>query len=61
MIFEVIRGGGKTGRPILSPGKKLNGGKFRPVTPVTGKIYLHDDDVFALDINLLQFVSPAMG
>ena len=21
------------GRPILSPGKKLTGGKFRPVTP----------------------------
>ena len=23
------------GRPIFSPGKKLTGGKFRPVTPVT--------------------------
>ena len=23
------------GRPILSPGKKLTGGKFRPVTPVS--------------------------
>ena len=28
--------------------------------PVTGKLYLHDD-VFASDINLLRFVSPAMG
>ena len=49
MIFEIIRGGKLTGwgknepayffpgermgRPILSPGKKLTGGKFRPVTP----------------------------
>ena len=48
MIFEIIRGGktdgwGKNGpayfspgermgRPILFPGKKLTGGKFRPVT-----------------------------
>ena len=24
--------------------------------PMTGKIYLHDDDVFALDINFLRFV-----
>ena len=23
----------RMGRPILSPGKKLTGGKFRPVTP----------------------------
>ena len=27
--------GERMGRPILSPGKKLTGGKFRPVTPVT--------------------------
>ena len=49
IIFEIIRGGKLTGwgkngpayffpgermgRPILSPGKKLTGGKFRPVTP----------------------------
>ena len=49
MIFEIIRGGKLTGwgkngpayffpgkrmgRPILSPGKKLTGGKFWPVTP----------------------------
>ena len=26
--------GERMGRPILSPGKKLTGGKFRPVTPV---------------------------
>ena len=39
MIFEIISGGRKNwlggermGRPILSPGKKLTGGKFRPVT-----------------------------
>ena len=25
--------GERMGRPILSPGKKLTGGKFRPVTP----------------------------
>ena len=25
-------GGERMGRPILSPGKKLTGGKFRPVT-----------------------------
>ena len=49
MIFEIIRGGELTGwgkngpayffpgermgRPILSPGKKMTVGKFRPVTP----------------------------
>ena len=60
MIFEIIRGGGKLAGPFFSR-EKTEWGKFRPVTPVTGKIYLHDDDVFALDINLLQFVSPAMG
>ena len=27
--------GERMGRPILSPGKKLTGGKFRPVTPVS--------------------------
>ena len=27
--------GERMGRPILSPGKKLTGGKFRPVTPAT--------------------------
>ena len=42
MIFEIIKGGGggenwlggeRMGRPIFSPGKKLTGRKFRPVTP----------------------------
>ena len=28
--------------------------------PVTGNIYLLDDDVFALDINLLRCESPAI-
>ena len=34
--------GERMGRPILSPGKKLTGGKFRPVTPdlVLGKLVL---------------------
>ena len=27
--------GERMGRPILSPGKKLTGGKFRPVTPAS--------------------------
>ena len=29
--------GERMGRPILSPGKKLTGGKFRPVTPVNSE------------------------
>ena len=33
--------GERMGRPILSPGKKLTGGKFRPVTTV-GMIYAGD-------------------
>ena len=28
---------------------------------MTGNLHLHDDDVFALDIDLLRFASPAMG
>ena len=50
MIFKIIRGRGgggvgggnwlggeRMGRPILSPGKKLTGGKFRPVTMLRGR------------------------
>ena len=72
MIFEIIRGGELTGwgkngtayffpgermgRPILSPGKKLTGGKFRPVTPgqngTRGKMIQRDfsnDDAMGLN------------
>ena len=32
--------GERMGLPILSPGKKLTGGKFRPVTPASNLGYL---------------------
>ena len=33
------------GRPILSPGKKLTGGKFRPVTPPLLALANNTDDL----------------
>ena len=36
--------GERMGRPILSPGKKLTGGKFRPVTPVH-MLILHENQL----------------
>ena len=38
--------GERMGRPILSPGKKLTGGKFRPVTP--GLYYFHESKTCSL-------------
>ena len=38
--------GERMGRPIFSPGKKLTGGKFRPVTPASENKQQHKSSDF---------------
>ena len=61
MIFGIIRGGGvkltgwgKNGPAYFFTGKKLTGGKFRPVTPVFSFIYCRVL-IFALSLLYLLF------
>ena len=53
--------GERMGRPILSPGKKLTGGKFRPVTPGWSQVdylleYLTNYNIFLFFILFGIFV-----
>ena len=46
--------GERMGRPILSPGKKLTGGKFRPVTPgIVANVTIYEYCTVAVSLSRL--------
>ena len=52
--------GERMGRPILSPGKKLTGGKFRPVTPARSHTFVEIDHEIISTVILLPSAESFM-